>query len=69
MVPYLSFDVARCLAAARRVNPAIEVMQVSSTSGAGFEPWLGWLRRGVQRARSLRPVAAAAVAPQAAGHA
>jgi len=69
LLPYLSFDVARCLAAARRVNPAIEVMQVSSTSGAGFEPWLGWLRRGVQRARSLRPVAAAAVAPQAAGHA
>jgi hydrogenase nickel incorporation protein HypB len=69
LLPYLSFDVARCLAAARRVNPAIEVMQVSSTSGAGFEPWLGWLRRGVQRARSLRPVAAAAVAPQATGHA
>jgi hydrogenase nickel incorporation protein HypB len=69
LLPYLSFDVARCLAAARRVNPTIEVMQVSSTNGAGFEPWLGWLRRGVQRARGLRPVAAAAIAPQAAGHA
>ena len=43
LLPYLSFDVEQAIAAARRVNPQIEVIQVSATSGEGFDAWLGWL--------------------------
>ena len=35
LLPYLQFDVERCLDYARSVNPDIEIMQVSATSGAG----------------------------------
>ena len=49
LLPHLRFDVARCIEAARRVNPAIEVLQLSATSGQGMPAWLDWL---LQRAAS-----------------
>ena len=44
LLPYLDFDVAALIANARRVNPAISVIQVSAKSGEGMENWLRWLR-------------------------
>ena len=43
LLPYLNFDVERCLACAREVNPHIEIILVSATSGEGMEQWLTWL--------------------------
>ena len=43
LLPYLEFDIAQAVANARRVNPAIEVIQVSAKTGEGFEQWLAWL--------------------------
>ena len=54
LLPHLSFDLARCLAYARRVNPRLEVLQVSATSGEGMGPWLDWLGRGVGAAVAAR---------------
>ena len=54
LLPYLSFDVERCIAYARQVNPEIEVMQVSATTGQGMDPWLAWVRAGVRRAREAQ---------------
>jgi len=51
LLPYLSFDVARAIAHARQVNPAIEVIQTSATSGAGMDAWLAWLEKGAAAAR------------------
>ncbi len=45
LLPYLSFDVERVIENARRVNPAIEVIRVSATSGEGMPEWLAWLER------------------------
>lgn len=45
LLPYLSFDVDRCIAYARQVNPAIEVFQVSATTGEGLSEWYSWLER------------------------
>jgi hydrogenase nickel incorporation protein HypB len=44
LLPYVSFDVARCIEYARRVNPSIEVMQVSATKGDGMDLWINWIR-------------------------
>lgn len=58
LLPHLDFDVAVCLAAARRVNPRLEVMTVSAKTGeglAGFHDWIA-TRAGFAR----RPVADAA---------
>lgn len=49
LLPYLQFDVARCLAYAKEVNPQIEVLQVSATTGAGMSDWYDWIRRQQQR--------------------
>jgi hydrogenase nickel incorporation protein HypB len=47
LLPHVKFDVARCLALARRVNPAIEVIQLSATTGEGMDAWLHWLEHAM----------------------
>lgn len=44
LLPYVQFDVARCLESARVVNPNIEVLQLSATRGDGLHTWYDWLR-------------------------
>ena len=53
LLPHLAFDVERCLANARRVNPAIEILQVSATTGRAWTP--GWPGSSAVR---MRPPAA-----------
>jgi hydrogenase nickel incorporation protein HypB len=43
LLPHLRFDLARCIAYAREVNPAIEVLEVSAQTGAGMRAWYDWL--------------------------
>ena len=43
LLPYLQFDVERCIDYARRVNPGIKVLQVSATSGEGMAAWYRWI--------------------------
>lgn len=45
LLPYVPFDVERCVAYARKVNPKIEVIRLSSTTGEGMDAWLGWIER------------------------
>ena len=51
LLPHLNFDVAATIAYARRVNPQIQVIQLSATSGEGMAEWLDYLREGVRSAR------------------
>ncbi|MCW2257532.1 hydrogenase nickel incorporation protein HypB [Providencia alcalifaciens] len=43
LLPYLHFDVEACIAYAKRVNPNIQVIQLSATQGEGMDAWLAWL--------------------------
>jgi hydrogenase nickel incorporation protein HypB len=43
LVPYLDFDVARCLANARMVNPSLRVFQLSAKSGVGMPAFCDWV--------------------------
>jgi hydrogenase nickel incorporation protein HypB len=54
LLPYVNFDVAKCVDYARRVNPAIEVIQMSATKGDGMETWLSWVRLHAVTARHAR---------------
>jgi hydrogenase nickel incorporation protein HypB len=47
LLPHVQFDVQRCIAAARRINPQIEVIMLSATRGEGLPQWLEWLDRSV----------------------
>jgi hydrogenase nickel incorporation protein HypB len=57
LLPYVDFDVGRCIELARRVNPAIEVLQLSATRGDGQQDWIDWLLRG-QGVPALLPAVA-----------
>jgi hydrogenase nickel incorporation protein HypB len=52
LLPYLTFSVPKAIEFARRVNPAIDVIEVSATSGQGMDAWLAWIERGAAGARS-----------------
>jgi hydrogenase nickel incorporation protein HypB len=54
LLPYLDFDVNKAVEAARRVNPAIAVLQVSATKGLGMDAWLDWIRAGAEAAAAHR---------------
>jgi hydrogenase nickel incorporation protein HypB len=51
LLPYLQFDAEQAIAYARRVNPLIEVIRVSATSGAGMADWLAWIEKGAAAVR------------------
>ena len=44
LLPYVEFDVDRCLEYARMVNPDIQIFQLSATTGEGLNDWYDWLR-------------------------
>ncbi|MDW5498215.1 hydrogenase nickel incorporation protein HypB [Pseudomonas lundensis] len=45
LLPYLNFDLAACIDNARKVNPTIEVITLSATSGEGMDQWQSWLEK------------------------
>lgn len=47
LLPHVRFDVERCIALARQVNPSIQVIQLSATTGEGMDDWLHWLEHRV----------------------
>lgn len=55
LLPHLRFDVAHCMAYAREVNPAIEVLQVSAETCSGIPAWYDCLQTqmAAQRAGAL----------------
>ena len=44
LLPYVDFDVQKCIEYAIQVNPQIQIFQVSATTGAGLENWYAWLK-------------------------
>jgi len=47
LLPYLQFNLDKCKEFARRVNPKIEILELSCLSGQGMQGWYGWLEREV----------------------
>lgn len=52
LLPYLDFDVERCLAYARQVNPALQILLVSAKTAEGMPAWLDWIK---QQRLELKP--------------
>ncbi len=44
LLPYVNFDVDKCEEAARKVNPQLEFLRLSATTGEGMSLWYDWLR-------------------------
>jgi hydrogenase nickel incorporation protein HypB len=44
LLPYVDFNLDRCIEYAHRINPSIEVICLSAKTGEGMDEWLNWLR-------------------------
>jgi hydrogenase nickel incorporation protein HypB len=55
LLPYVRFDVERCVDRARQVNPELQILLVSAETGEGMPAWYDWL--GAQHARAIGPAA------------
>lgn len=44
LLPYVRFDIDRCVARAGEVNARLQVLPVSATRGDGLAAWYAWLR-------------------------
>ena len=62
LLPYVEFDVERCVRQARRLNPGVDVLTLSATTGDGMDGWLEWIRKNPHLA-----TAAAGSAPRSGG--
>jgi hydrogenase nickel incorporation protein HypB len=52
LLPYVDFDVERCIANARAVRPGLEAIALSAKTGENMDAWYAWIRR----ARAPLPV-------------
>ena len=49
LLPYVPFDVVRCLDFVRQVNPRLRVIPVSALRGDGLNEWYAWIRDAMKR--------------------
>jgi hydrogenase nickel incorporation protein HypB len=52
LLPYVPFDVSQARENAQRVNPGIDILEVSCLSGSGLEEWQRWLEQRLCRLRT-----------------
>jgi len=50
LLPHLDFDAGLAIEYARRINPELQVIRISATSGAGMAEWLEWIKDGCRNA-------------------
>ena len=53
LLPYVPFKVENVVQDARDVNPDIEVMTISSTTGEGLDAWCDWLLARVEQKKAV----------------
>ena len=56
LLPYLEFDADLAVDYARRINPELQVIRISASSGEGMTAWLDWIRAGCRSAVEARSV-------------
>lgn len=47
LLPYVSFDMEKVKANAKKINPKLEIIELSCTSGEGLQVWYNWLKTKV----------------------
>jgi hydrogenase nickel incorporation protein HypB len=56
LLPYVPFSVEAVIKDAREVNPEIETITISSTSGDGIDEWCDWLLERVKEKKAKAEV-------------
>jgi len=50
LLPHLTFDADLAIEYAHRINPKLQVIRISATSGEGMAEWLDWIKDGCRNA-------------------
>jgi hydrogenase nickel incorporation protein HypB len=61
LLPHVPFNRELVLENARKIQPEIEIIETSYTTGAGFDRWLKWLAARAERKRACAKLSAEAV--------
>lgn len=48
VLPYFNFNLEALYKRVKKLNPNIEIYEVSATTGEGFDGWVNWIRRNVE---------------------
>lgn len=48
LLPHVSFDVDTCIGHALRINPKLQVIQLSATTGENLQVWIEWIDAGIR---------------------
>ncbi len=51
LAPYVDFDMMKARKAARKVNPNIEILELSCKTGDGIKEWVHWIQKKVHLKR------------------
>ncbi|MDX1883155.1 hydrogenase nickel incorporation protein HypB [Mycolicibacterium sp. 120270] len=54
LLPYVAFDMANCAGYARSVNPGVEILPLSATTGEGIEAWYDWIASQIPASAKMR---------------
>lgn len=57
LLPYVNVNIEACVNAARRVNPDIDVIVLSATTGEGMDEWVAWLQERLSKVNQQRGTA------------
>jgi hydrogenase nickel incorporation protein HypB len=49
LLPYVDFDLETCARYARSVNPGVQILPVSATTGEGVRAWYDWIAAGAPK--------------------
>ena len=49
LLKYTNFNLKEAKANARRVNPDLDIIDISCTTGEGIEDWIAWLNQRYQK--------------------
>lgn len=58
LLPYVDVNIEACVNAARRVNPDIDVIVLSASTGEGMDEWVTWLQNRLSDVAQQRSTAA-----------
>ena len=54
LLPYVDFDLEKCAGYARSVNPGVNILPLSATTGEGVHAWYDWIALAGKPQRQTR---------------
>jgi hydrogenase nickel incorporation protein HypB len=51
LAPYVAFDIEKARREALEINPKLDIIEISCTTGAGLDRWVSWIDAFVESAR------------------